>query len=127
MTDDDFLARLEDGSLPAEAFRHRDHIRAGYLYIRRLGFAGALAAMAAALRSFAAAKGRPGLYHETITVAFVALINRHYAADDGGGDFEVFATAHPDLFAPGLLDRFYPAGQLGTAEARAVFVLPQAG
>jgi len=126
MTDDDFLARLEDGSLPAASFRHRDHIRAGYLYVRRHGFAGAVAAMARALRSFAAAKGRPGLYHETITVAFVALINRHYVADDGAGDFEAFAAAHPDLFVPGLLDRFYPPGQLDTAEARAVFVLPQA-
>lgn len=125
MTDDDFLARLEDGTLPAEAFRHRDHLRAGFLYVHRHGFAGAIAAMAGALRSFAAAKGKPGLYHETITVAFVALINRHYAADDGGGDFETFALRHPDLFAPGLLDRFYPAGQLRSAEARAVFVLPQ--
>jgi len=125
MTDDDFLARLEDGTLPGEAFRHRDHIRAGYLYIHRHGFAGAIARMSRALRAFATAKGRPGLYHETITVAFIALINRHHAEDDGAGDFETFATRHPDLFAPGLLDRFYGPGQLATAEARAVFVLPQ--
>lgn len=124
MTDDEFLARLEDGSLPAEAFRHRDHLRAGYLYVHRHGFAGAIAAMARALRAFAAAKGKPGLYHETITVAFVALINRHYAEDGCGGDFDAFARRHPDLFAKGLLDRFYGPGQLATAEARAVFVLP---
>ncbi|MFX8907058.1 hypothetical protein ABTM87_19700, partial [Acinetobacter baumannii] len=81
MTDDDFLTRLEDGSLPAAAFRHRDHLRAGYLYVHRLGFAGAITAMSRALRAFAAAKGRPDLYHETITVAFIALIHRHYAED----------------------------------------------
>lgn len=124
MNDEEFLARLEDGSLPAAAFRHRDHLRAGYLYIHRLGFAGAIAAMASALRSFAAAKGKPDLYHETITVAFVALINRHYAEDGCGGDFDAFTSRHPDLFMPGLLDRFYPPGQLTSAEAKMVFVLP---
>ncbi len=124
MTDDDFLARLEDGSLPAEAFRHRDHLRAGYLYVHRLGFAGAIAAISQALRGFAAAKGKPGLYHETITVAFIALIHRHYAEDGCGGDFVAFTSRHPDLFKPGLLERFYPPGQLTGAEAKAVFVLP---
>lgn len=38
-TDAEFIRALEQGSLPADEFDHAAHLRAGYLYLRDLGFA----------------------------------------------------------------------------------------
>jgi hypothetical protein len=127
MTDGDFLAALEDASLPDEDFRHRDHLRAAYLYLRRDGFAGAIAATSAALRRFAASRGKPDRYHETMTVAFLALINERLQAEGDPGSFEVFVARHPELADKSLLQRYYRAETLASDRARRAFVLEPRG
>ena len=68
----DFL----DGRTDPARFRHADHVRMAFEVLRRHGeFADAALIYSRALRAIAARAGRPGLYHETITVAFLALIN----------------------------------------------------
>ena len=138
MTCDALIAALEDCTLPAAAFDHRAHVQAGFGYLRRHGYAGALAAMAGALRRFAAHHGKPGLYHETVTAAFLALIHQRMAEDlmaqgqeialAGARtlDWERFAAAHPDLFARDLLARYYGKDTLRSDLARHCFVLPLA-
>jgi|SoiMetStandDraft_5_1073268.scaffolds.fasta_scaffold12147_3 hypothetical protein len=133
MTCDELIEALEQCRLPAPAFDHRAHMLAGFAYLQRHGFAGALAAMAGALRRFAAHHGKQGLYHETITAAFLALIHERMAEDlvELGGDFtrkldwDAFAAQHPDLFAPDLLDRYYTKDTLRSDVARRCFVLPR--
>jgi alkanesulfonate monooxygenase SsuD/methylene tetrahydromethanopterin reductase-like flavin-dependent oxidoreductase (luciferase family) len=122
--DDDFLAALENGTLPLAAFDHRAHVRAGYLYVTRHGFGGAIERFGAALRRFAAANGKDGLYHETITVAFLALINEHVAASDAQ-DWESFIAGNPELLDRSTLLHFYAPEELASAEARRVFKLPR--
>jgi hypothetical protein len=134
MNCDDLIAALEECRLPAEAFDHRAHMQAGFAYLRRLGYAGALAAMASALRRFATHHGKQGLYHETITAAFLALIHERMAEDlmALGGDFtrkldwDEFAARHPDLFDGDLLARYYSKDRLRSDLARRCFVLPKA-
>lgn len=133
MTCDELIAGLEDCTLPAAAFNHRAHVQAGFAYLQRHGYAGALGAMAQALRKFAAHHGKAGLYHETITVAFLALIHERMAEDlfsEGGSDphaldWESFAARHPDLFDGALLARYYSKDMLRTDLARRCFVLPR--
>jgi hypothetical protein len=125
MTDDEFLAALESGALPETEFRHASHVRAAYLYLTRHGFAEGLAHMTGAIRGFAAAKGKAGLYHETITVAFVALIHEHMHVRGPGGGWEDFARANPELLDKRILSHFYGDDALRSARARAVFVLPR--
>jgi len=122
MTDAEFLGQLEDASLPPANFRHADHLRAAYLYLQRYGFEGAITRMRGALTRYAAAIGRPGLYHETITVAFLALINerRHGTA---AKDWEEFAAGNPDLFDKQVLSLYYRTDMLESARARQVFLL----
>jgi hypothetical protein len=124
MSDDEFLAAFEAATLPLAAFDHRAHVRAGYLYVSRHGLGGAIERFGAALRAFAAAHGKQGLYHETITVAFLALINEHIARS-GAADWESFAAANADLFDRGCLKHFYAPEELASPEARAVFLLPR--
>ena len=139
MNCDNLIRQLEDCTLPAAAFSHRAHMQAGFAYLQRHGYAGALSAMARALTRFAAHYGKQGLYHETITAAFLALIHERMAADliargnviELAGaralDWEDFAARHPDLFAPDLLARYYSKETLRSDLARHCFVLPKAG
>lgn len=139
MNCDALIAALEDCTLPAAAFDHRAHVQAGFAYLRRHGFAGGLAAMAGALRRFAAHHGKDGLYHETVTAAFLALIHQRMAEDLAASgseialagaralDWEQFAAAHPDLFANDLLERYYRKETLRSDLARHCFILPMAG
>src|SRR5262245_32258801 len=129
MNCDELIASLENCALPAAAFDHRAHVQVGFGYLQRHGYAGALGAMASALRCFAANPGKAGLYPETITVAFLALIHERMAEDlfaDGGSDpntleWESFAARHPDLFDGALLARYYSKDVLRTDLARRCF------
>ncbi len=124
MRDDEFLLALETGTLPLAAFDHRAHVRAGYLYLKRHGLGGAIERFSGALKAFAARHGKDGLYHETITVAFLALINEHAAAGEAP-DWERFIADNPALLDRSTLLHFYAPEELASAEARRVFKLPR--
>jgi hypothetical protein len=125
LTDDDFVRSFEDGSLPNAAFHHRDHVRLAWLYLRRHPPLEALARFADGLRRFATANGHPGLYHETITWAYLLLIHERMARG-GAPTWEEFAAGNPDLLTwkPSILDRYYRPETLGSELARRVFVMP---
>lgn len=123
MTDDEFLAALEDTLLPDAAFRHRDHLRAAYLYLRRDGFTQTVPGMSAALRRFAASRGKAERYHETVTIAFVALINERLASSGDPGSFDAFIARHPEIAERDLLTRYYRPETLASENVRRSFVL----
>jgi len=123
--DDAFVAAFQDGSLPTAAFHHRDHVRMAWLYVCRHGAADALVRFVTDLQRFATAKGVPGLYHATITGAYLALIaERRLTTPEASWD--AFAGAHPDLLTwkPGVLDAYYTPERLWSDAARAQFLLP---
>lgn len=127
MTDDDFLRALDTGTLPLAAFDHAAHVRAAYLYLTRFEFTDALGAMRRSVRSIARRNGKDGLYHETITVAFMTLINERIAAGETEGkdsDWPRFAASHADLFAGNPLLAFYSVERLASPLARHIFLLP---
>jgi hypothetical protein len=123
MRDVEFLAALEDASLPEQAFRHLDHMRAAYLYLSRDGFAAGVGVMSAALRRYAASRGKPDRYHETMTVAYLALINERLVLGGDAGGFDAFVGRNPDLVSRDLLARYYRPEILSSDRARRVFVL----
>ena len=87
MTDAAFLRALEACDLPESDFGHAEHVRATYLYLRDSDFAGALTRTRTTIRKYARHFGKSDRYHETITVAYVALIARHmFEHGDGGGE-----------------------------------------
>ncbi len=125
MQDDVFLRRLADCSLPPEEFNHRSHVRAAYLVLSgSRGFGAALERMRDLITTYAASVGKAGLYHETITVAFMALINQRLAEFGEGQSWDVFAAANPDLFEKEILTRRYDKTTLQSDLARQVFLLP---
>lgn len=123
--DSTFVAAFRDTTLPASSFHHRDHVRMAWLYVREHGPVEAAPRFAADLQAFARAKGVPGLYHATITGAYIALIAERQR-DAPADTWDAFAAAHADLLAwkPGVLDRYYSAERLWSDAARAQFLLP---
>lgn len=123
MSDADFLAAVETGTIAPDEFRHGDHVRAAWLLLSGTDFAEALHRISRGLRGIASRAGCPERYNETITVAFMALVGERIATG-GAGDFAAFRAANPDLFEGNLLGRYYPPEVLRSDLARRTFVLP---
>jgi hypothetical protein len=123
MTDTEFIARFENGTL--EPFHHADHVRMAFLYLERHSAIEALGRFSGALRNFAKAKGKPQLYHETITWAFLFLI-RERMARGGPQSWDLFAAGNADLldWKNNVLKRYYRAETLSSELARSTFVFP---
>lgn len=120
----DLLAAFEEGRIDPAQFPHRAHVGVSYGLLQRHAFPEALLHLARGLRRLAAQAGRPDVYHETITAAFLALIAERrvrgrYAA------WEDFAARNPDLFRKDLLEDVYEPALLQSAVARQTFVLPR--
>ncbi len=130
--------QFEDGTLPERRLTHRQHVRVAWLYLERHAPLAAIEHFAAALRRLAAAYGKPRLYHETITWAYLLLIHERRQRSSGaaaGGEpsgaagWEAFAAANPDLFSwrPSILAAYYRDETLDSELARRTFVLPDRG
>jgi hypothetical protein len=118
------LRAFERGALDPAKFPHAEHIRLGYAMLGRHPFGEALMRFSRGLRLLAAKAGQPQVYHETITVAFLALINERRARGCPQSWSE-FRRTNPDLFDKRCLEKWYSAEQLASDLARRTFCLPQ--
>jgi hypothetical protein len=121
------IARFEDCTLPGAEFGHREHVRVAWIYLREASFEAAAFRFCAKLREFAASLGKADRYHETITWAYLAIVNERMQVEGGHPDFESFARANPDLFDDrmGAIAAFYDRETLKSDLARRAFLLPR--
>ena len=135
MTDAEFMDALESCTLAPRDFGHVGHVRAAYACLQGGDFVAALERMRRAIRNYSAFIGKPDRYHETITVAYLALIHQclHERGNGNGngksdGDGWLgFRRSAPQLFEPDLLLKFYSRSMLESELARKVFILPPHG
>jgi len=144
LDDEALLAAFEAAAFAPGSFHHRHHVRVVWAYLERRDVLDVLARFSAGLRALAAAAGKPGLYHETITWAFVLLVNERAEAEKGHAhgnengrrdehdheDWNGFAQRNHDLLAwkPSVLEqRYYKEDTLWSDRARARFVMPDRG
>ena len=122
------LAAFLAGETDARSFRHLDHLRMGFELLQTAAsFSEAAAVYSASLKKISARAGSPGAYHETITVAFLALIAERGAVGDYDyADFDRLLAANADLADKRVLYRWYAAERLDSALARRTFILPAA-
>ena len=123
------INEFEQGRAPGGSFHHADHIRVAFAYLSQYSLLEALQKFSEALRRFAAAQGKPGLYHETITWAYLFLIRERMMRADHAETWEEFAATNPDLLTwkreeGGILARYYRSETLGSNAARSAFLLP---
>ena len=129
MTNEEIIKEFEKGQAPGGSFHHADHIRVAFAYLSQNSVLEALQKFCAALRRFAVAQGKPHLYHETITWAYLFLIRERMLHANQPQTWEEFAAANPDLLtwqrgSGDILARYYQAETLASAAARAAFLLP---
>jgi hypothetical protein len=132
MRDEDFIAAFENSSLRPEDFHHPDHVRMAFLYLVRFPILEAIQRFSLGLERFATAIGKPNLYHETITWAFLFLIRERLVEQTSGQGgrqptWDEFAAANPDLLnrkSIAILSDYYSEATLTSELAKKVFILP---
>jgi len=122
------IEEFEQGHAP-RGFHHSDHVRVAFAYVALYSLPEAAARFCAALKRFAAARGKPQLYHETITWAYLVLIRERIARAGRSETWEEFAARNPDLliWKGGVLSALYRQETLDSEIARHTFVLPDRG
>jgi hypothetical protein len=105
MTDEQFLADLDTCRLPATDFNHAAHVRLGYLCLRKHGYPEALGRVRSLIQNYANSIGKGSLYDETITVAFLTLIQEHLSRRGDAGGWEAFRAQNPELLRKDVVQR----------------------
>src|SRR5438552_7594760 len=129
MTNEEIVRQFEKGRAPGESFHHTDHIHVAFSYLSQYPAIAALQKFSDALKRFAAEQGKPQLYHETITWAYLFLIRERMLRANPAQSWEDFAAANPDLLLwepgkGGILSQYYQQATLFSEAARAAFLLP---
>jgi len=123
MPDDEFLATFERGEFAGGAFPHRAHLRMAWLYVTELGPDEAIQKAATGIRNLAQHNGRPGLYHETLTRAWVYVVAAGIE-HSSRSSFTRFLDHSPQLLDKHLLLNHYSPDLLASPRARATWVAP---
>ena len=126
-TEQDLIAQFESGSVPPDSFHHADHVRLAFAYLRQYTVLEALEKFPAALQKFARTHGRPNLYHQTITWAYIFLIHERIARAACTQTWKEFSAANPDLLTwkNGILKKYYADETLQSDLAKRVFIFPE--
>ncbi len=126
LTDIELMEQFERATLPAERFHHAEHVRVAFLYLNQYPVLEALHSFSRALQRFAATHGKSKLYHETITWAYIFLIQERMARAGRTQSWEEFVKDNADLLSwkDGVLTRFYREETLRSDLAREIFVFP---
>ena len=126
--DELFLKAFEDCTLPSEQWKHRAHLKVAYLYLRAFPFEEALTKARRNIQRYNAATNTPENlergYHETMTVAWLRLVN--VALDQSGpaASADVFLERETQLLNSKALRFFYSRARLISWQAKAEFVEP---
>ena len=124
MNDLNLFRAYESGVLPREAFSHKIHIQLGWIYVGRFPLTEAIERFSARLKSWARKNELDGLYHETITWAYLMIINERRHKHEGN-DFDAFISANADLLGnPSVLEDYYTRETLDSDHARQTYVMP---
>jgi hypothetical protein len=122
------LESFEDGSLDPAQFSHRNHLALAWAYLQRDGFPAGAVKFRERLRAYVAEVGAAAKYHETITWAYLVLLNEERCLRSAPGEgFESMIGRRPDLLdhRNGAIACCYAKEQLEQADARRVFLLPR--
>jgi hypothetical protein len=125
MSNKNLLYQFERGEIAEHSFHHADHVRLAFAYLSEYPALTALDNFTNALRRFAASRGKPDLYNETVTYAYLFIIRERMARSEGVR-WEEFALQNADLLVwkGGILTRYYRESTLQSDLARRVFLLP---
>lgn len=123
----DAMAAFESGTLDPALFDHRLHLSVAWAYLQRDGFPDGASRFRQHLKAYVAKVGAEGKYHETITWAYLVLLNEEMSLRSPPGEsFDAMIQRRPDLLdhRNGAIARCYSKSRLDSPDARRVFLLP---
>jgi len=123
----DLLDSFERGSLDPATFNHRQHLSLAWTYLQRDGFPDGAIDFRRHLKNYVAAVGAADKYHETLTWAYLVLLNEQLTLHSPPAEtFDAMIQRRPDLLdhRRGAIARYYDKAQLDAPDARRVFLLP---
>jgi len=120
------MEAFESCTLPSDSFHHRDHVKMAFLYLQKYQPLEALDHFSSALIRFATAHGKPNLYNETITWAFLLLIRERIARTNSPETWSEFSATNTDLLRwdNNILLKYYRPETLTSELAKRVFLFP---
>jgi hypothetical protein len=122
---EDFVRAFEDGSLPGSEWTHARHLVMALWYLRRHGRDEATARIRDGIRWYNERQGNHTGYHETVTLAWVAVIDRFLSGRHRHSPVSSLARELLDECGDrDYLLRFYSRGRLFSEEARGRWVPP---
>ena len=126
MTDRELIEQFENCTLPLESFHHGEHVRVAFLYLSEHPVLDSLERFSESLRRFAGRHGKAGLYHETITWAYMLLVRERMARAGSEQTWREFQETNADLFdrERSILRKYYREETLKSELAKRTFVLP---
>jgi hypothetical protein len=126
LSDEEFLAQFEEGTLPLESFRHPDHVKMAFLYLQKYRATEALERFSDSLARLARAHGKNGLYNETITWAYLLIIRERLARAGRSQTWTEFVASNEDLLngKDSILKKYYREETLNSGFAKGTFVFP---
>lgn len=130
LTPDDarFLNRFQSLRIPLNEWTHHDHLRLAWICLRTSAFDDAVQRIRTGIQAHNAHHGirstPDGGYHDTLTIAWVHLVQAVMQAAPPAPDSRSFIAANPDLHDKWLILKYYSRPCLRTPEARKSFVRP---
>ena len=125
---EELLAGFEDTSWPLERWTHRAHLTVAWTYLVAHGLEGATEKMRAGIQRYNAAHDLPEArdrgYHETLTLAWLHVLDGVMQAHGQGDSSEAFLEAQPYLLQRFLLRLYYSRPRIMSWEAKRAFVTP---
>ena len=122
------LQSFESLTLDPARFGHREHLALAWSFLQRYGFPDGAARFIARLQAYVEHVGAAGKYHETVTWAYLVLLNEERVLRSSPDEsFQSVLARRPDLLdhRKGAIARLYSEEQLASAGARRVFELPR--
>jgi hypothetical protein len=122
------LDTFERCAIPLEQFNHRAHITVACLYLKAFPLSEAIDRMRRGIHAFNAANNvqstQTSGYHETMTVAWMRILDAVMRTHGAGQSVEEFLEQHPFLLCRTLLRLYYSRDRIMSLEARRTWVEP---
>ena len=126
MNDSEWMEAFARCTLPIGTFHHAEHVRMAFMYVQRFAPLEALGRFSSDLTRFATTHGKPNLYNETISWAFLLLVRERLARGKSGQTWAEFAVSNADLLRwdENILKKYYRTETLTSELAKRVFLFP---
>jgi len=128
MDDETFLQQFEACVIPQTQFHHREHLKVAYIYLRRHSLEEAVKKVRVGINAINKAHRVPDApdrgYHETITQAWLRLVDMTLREYGPAETADGFLNQHPQLLEKKALRLFYSKDLMMSAKAKAEFVEP---